>query len=95
MTELISMVPEAIAGYLISQFKIKSAMASQISLIVLSLTIGMLFFCAFGASELISPSPNPMGNVWLGLLFFSLSVSAITYLIFIVDYLLKKRKKQT
>jgi hypothetical protein len=35
MTELISMVPEAIAGYLISRFKIKSAMASQISLILI------------------------------------------------------------
>lgn len=88
------MMLEAIAGYFISRLKIKSAMASQISLIVLSLAIGILFFCAFGVSEVIYPSPNPMGNVWLGLFVFSLAVFATTYLILLVGYLLEKRKNK-
>lgn len=94
MTELISSFVEAISGYLIGRFHTNARVAKQISLITLSLVTGILFFTAFGLYELSSPAPNPMGNVWLGLLFFSVCLSIIVYLILLIDILVKNRKKK-
>lgn len=94
MLELISTLLEAISGYFIGRFRASRSAATHISLIAISVALGIIFFCVFGIYELIFPAPNPIGNVWIGLLYFSLGISFITYLMLLIDYLIKLRKKE-
>lgn len=92
MHEFITGVVEAVSGYLAGRFRVEISRASHISRIIISLAFGLMFFCAFGVYELISPAPNPIGNIWLGLLSISFGLSFFVYLMLLIDYLIKKNQ---
>src|SRR6218665_3754113 len=94
MFELITAALEAISGYLVGKFGAKSSRARYSSLVFLSFVLGGIFFISFGVYELIFPSANPKGNIWVGLICFSIGISFITYLILLIDRLIKNRKRK-
>jgi len=94
MFELITTALEAISGYLVGKFGAKSSAARHSSLVFLSFVLGGIFFISFGVYELIFPSANPKGNIWVGLICFSIGISFVTYLILLIDCLIKNRKKR-
>src|SRR6218665_852310 len=80
MFELITTALEAISGYLVGKFGAKSSTARHSSLVFLSFVLGGIFFISFGVYELIFPSANPKGNIFVGFIFFSICQSEREYL---------------
>lgn len=93
MIEVISTILEAMSGFIVGRFNASNSTAQHFSRICLAAVIGLAFFSAFGIYEFISPAPNPMGNIWLGLFTIALCVSIISYAILLIDYYIKKKGK--
>jgi hypothetical protein len=93
MLEFLNALFEAIWVDFIGRFIASRSLTTHISLIVISVALGISFFLVFGAYELIFPVQNPHGNIWIGLLCFSLGISFLTYLVLLIEYLIKLQKK--
>ena len=93
MIDLISGVLEAVSGYLIAKLKARNALANHAAIVVVSLLFGLLFFVFFGAYEMLFPAENAAGNIWLGLVIFSLGVSCVVYVLILIDKFIKSRSK--
>jgi hypothetical protein len=93
MLEFLNALFEVIWVDFIGRFIASRSLATHISLITISVALGISFFLVFGAYELIFPAQNPRGNIWIVLLCFSLGISFVTYLILLIGYLIKLRKK--
>ena len=93
MIDLVGSAVEAASGYLVGRYNTKQNAAKHIAFILISLACGLLFFLGYGIQQLISPAPNPMGNIWLGLALFSVGISFVVYLLLLIDAFIKKKKK--
>ena len=99
MFDLIGSFVEAISGYLVGRFKSRSKTAVHLSMIFVSLLVGLVFFVGYGAYELLFPAPNPMEiwrNNWvLLLLMMSAGMSLLVYIVLIIDYFLSHKGSRT
>lgn len=93
MIDLISGLLEAVSGYLISKLKARNALANHAAIVVVSLLFGILFFVLYGLNEMLFPAENAVGNIWLGLVMFSLGVSFVVYALLLIDKFIKSRDK--
>jgi hypothetical protein len=94
MFEFFGTIAEALSGYIAGRYGASRRSSFHLSAIVLALACGLFFFSAYGLYELIFPAQNPMGNVWWGLLLFSLGVAFLVYLILLIDHWIGSRKKR-
>ncbi|MCZ8137570.1 MAG: hypothetical protein O9266_14860 [Porphyrobacter sp.] len=94
MFEFFGTIAEALAGYLAGRYSVSKRSSFHLSAVVLALACGLIFFAAYGLHELIFPARNPRGNVWLGLLVFSLVVALLVYLILLIAHWIESRKKR-
>jgi len=94
MFELFGAIAEALSGYIAGRYGASKRSSFHLSAVVLALGCGLIFFTAYGLYELIFPAPNPMGNVWVGLLLFSLGVAILAYLFLLIAHWIGNRRKQ-
>lgn len=93
MIDLISGLLEAVSGYFISKLKARNALANHAAIVIVSLLFGILFFVFFGLYEILFPAENAVGNIWLGLVIFSIGVSCVAYVLILIDKFIKSRDK--
>ena len=94
MFEFFGTIAEALSGYIAGRYGASKRSSFHLSAVILALGCGLLFFSAYGLYELIFPAPNPMGNVWLGLLLFSLGVTLLVYLFLLIAQWFESRQRQ-
>jgi membrane protein implicated in regulation of membrane protease activity len=94
MFEFFGTIAEALSGYIAGRYGASKRSSFHLSAVVLALGCGLIFFSAYGLYELIFPAQNPMGNVWLGLLLFSLGVALLVYLFLLIAHWIESRKKR-
>jgi hypothetical protein len=92
MSELIGGLVEALSGYLVGRFHNTKKSASHISRISISLMCGLIFFIGYGIQSLIFPSPHAPESWGYGLVFFSLAVSTLIYLMIMIDFWLERKE---
>ena len=92
MFELFGGIIEALTGYILGRFQTKNTIAQQISIVSVSLLLGLIFFIGYGAHSLLFPSSKAPDNWAYGLAVFSISVSFFAFLIINIDIWWKKRK---
>ena len=94
MFEFFGTIAEALSGYIAGRYGASKRSSFHLSAVILALGCGLIFFSAYGLYELIFPAPNPMGNVWLGLLLFSLGVTLLVYLFLLIAQSFESRQRQ-
>ena len=94
MYDFFGTIAEAIAGHVMRRYLTSRRTASHLAAILVSLVCGLIFYVTYGIYELIFPAPNPMGNVWAGLLLISLGVAFLMYIFILIDLWVKNRRKQ-
>lgn len=94
MFEFFGTIAEALSGYIAGRYGASKRSSFHLSAVILALGCGLIFFSVYGLHELIFPAPNPMGNVWLGLLLFSLGVTLLVYLILLIAQWFESRQRQ-
>jgi cystathionine beta-lyase family protein involved in aluminum resistance len=94
MFEFFGTIAEALSGYIAGRYGASKRSSFHLSAVILALGCGLIFFSAYGLYELIFPAPNPMGNVWLGLLLFSLGVTLLVYLFLLIAQWFESRQRQ-
>ncbi|MCM2480264.1 hypothetical protein [Serpentinimonas maccroryi] len=87
---------EPIAGHLVGRFKSRPRTAVHLSMFLVSLLVGLVFFVGYGVYELLFPAPNPM-KIWGGhwvypLLLISAVISLFVYVILIIDYYTSRKR---
>lgn len=92
MFDFLSTVVEAISGYLTSRYKMRLGAAFGLARIAFSFGVGLIFFIVFGLNEFFFPAPNPVGDIWLGLIVFSLAISIFIYVLLLLHIFFKGRK---
>jgi hypothetical protein len=93
MFEFFGAIAEALSGYITGRFRSNKKFSFHLSAILISLSIGFIFFATYGLYELIYPASNPMGDIWLGLVFFSTGVSLIAYLMILITGWVERCRK--
>jgi len=95
MFELTGGIIEAFTGYILGRFQVKSTTAQQMSIVSVSLLLGLIFFIGYGTHSLLFPSPKAPDNWAYGLAVFSISVSFFAFLIINIDIWWKNRSMKT
>jgi cystathionine beta-lyase family protein involved in aluminum resistance len=94
MFEFFGTIAEALSGYIAGRYGASKRSSFHLSAVILALGCGLIFFSVYVIYELIFPAPNPMGNVWLGLLLFSLGVTLLVYLFLLIAQWIESRQRR-
>lgn len=94
MIDVIAALMEAVGGFFGGLYDERGAASRQSQKIKFSVLSGCSAFCVFGLNELLFPSPNPRGNMWVGLLVISLALSLLVYLILLLAHFDAQRREK-
>ena len=92
--DVIAALMEALGGIFASISREKGTASRHSQQIIFSVVAGCSAFCVFGLNEMLSPSPNPRGNLWVGLLMISLALSLMVYLILLLAHFDAQRREK-
>lgn len=94
MFEFVCFIGEVLSGYIAGRNAESKRSSFHLSAVISALSCGLIFFSVYGIYELIFPAPNPMGNVWLGLLLLSLGFALLSYLLLLVAHWIEGRQRR-